>query len=282
MVLRLIAMHQMIYPTDTCVFVDVEHSWDPAWAKLMGVDPEQVIVVAPDYAEQCVDMVESFMFAADCGLVVVDSLAALATANELDSSAEKANVGGASNPVGKLVRKTTHALSVAAKEGRLPTLIYINQIRHKIGVMFGDPETQTGGNAPKFQVSMMVRLYGKNKTDPKISKTMPVLKDVSFIMKKWKVPILAGNGKFEMAMIPHDDLEIGDCQDWNTVSQMLKDFGQFEKHPKKGWVILGEDYPTAQAFRDKLYTDKQLGVEVRQALIERALAEGKMLEASVE
>ena len=274
--LRAIAMHQMLYPELTCVFFDIEHSFDPAWAKLMAVDTERLIVVSPGYAEQCVDMVESFLYADDCGLVVVDSLAALVTTNEADSSAEKAVVGGASNPIGKLVRKTTLALAEAGKAGRLPTLLYVNQTRYKIGVMFGDPETMPGGNAPKFQASLWVRFYGRNKMDPKVSKTMPVLKEVSFILKKWKVPVLANSGRFEMAMIAHDDLAIGDCQDWNSVSQHLKDFGQFAKAepPKKGWVVLGEEYPTAQAFRDKLYQDRAFGAEVREALIARALAEG--------
>ncbi len=276
LVLRLIAMHQALFPDLTCCFMDIEASFDPAWAQQMGVDTEKLIVLQPSYAEQCVDMVESFLYAEDCGLVVVDSLAAMVTTNEGESSAEKAVVGGASNPVGKMVRKSTLALAEAGKAGRRPTLLYVNQIRHKIGVMFGDPETMPGGNAPKFQVSLLVRLYGKNKTDPKVSKTMPVLKEVSFILKKWKVPVLANTGRFEMAMIPHDELAIGECDDFGTVSQYLKDFGQFGKAapPKKGWTVLEEEYPTLQAFRDRLYGDKAFGREVRQALIARALAEG--------
>jgi recombination protein RecA len=278
LILRSLAMHQFLYPDLTCVFFDIENSFDPVWAKLMGVDTDRLIVVQPSYAEQCVDMVESFLCADDCGLVVVDSIAALVTTNEADSSAEKAVVGGSSNPVGKMVRKTTLALAEASKMQRYPTLIYVNQIRHKIGVMFGDPETMTGGNAPKFQVGLLVRLYGKNKMDPKISKVMPVLKEVSFVLKKWKVPVLAANGAFEMAMVAHDDLGVGECDDFSTVHRYLEDFGQFEKGDKgKGWVILGEAYATQQLFRDRLYQDKQFGAEVREALIKRALQEGVAL-----
>ena len=281
--LKLIANHQMLYPDLICVFVDVERSFDPVWARLMGVDTDRLIVIVPDYAEQCVDMIEEFLYAKDVGLCAVDSLAALATSNEIESSAEKANVGGSSNPVGKLVRKTTTALGVAAKEGRMPTLIYVNQIRHKIGVMFGDPETTPGGNAPRFQISLWLRLYGKNKMDTKVSKVMPVLKEVSFILKKWKVPVLAKDGKFEMAMIPHNDLAIGQCDDWNSVSHHLKELGHVENHGgKKGWTVLTEHYDTIGAFRDRLFKDVKFGTEVRSALIARLLEDGNLLGDSPE
>jgi recombination protein RecA len=277
LVLRLMMMHQLMFPELTCIFFDIEHAWDPVWAKRMGVDPKRVIVMKPDIAELCVDIMVQFLHAEDCGLVIVDSIAAMVTANEIGSSAEKAIVGGASISIGNMVRKSTLALAEAGKLKRYPTLIYVNQVRHKFGGPFGDPERQPGGYAPRFQASMMVRLYGNNKVDPKINKAMPTIKEVSFIIKKWKVPVLATEGKFEMAMIAHDGLEVGACDDWNAISSMLKDNGQLEKSTK-GWMALEVEYPTLQAFRDKLYGDSAFLAEVRQALIARALADGKLLE----
>ncbi len=272
------ASHQRLYPHLTCVFVDVEHSCDPAWARLLGVNMDKVIVIKPDYAEQAVDMVESFLYADDCGMVVIDSLAALVTTSELEASAERANVGGASIVTAKLVRKTTLALDQAEKKEHFPTLIYINQISYKIGVMFGDPETMPGGKRPYYQASIILRVYGKNKIDPKVSSVMPVLKDVGFILKKWKCPILAASGRFEMATMAYNGLKVGQCDDMSTVTAYLKAFGEFEKAEKKGWTIAGEHYDTIQPFETRLYTDADFGAKIRQSIIERMIAGGELLE----
>ena len=270
-----IAHHQRMWPDLTCAFFDVENSLDPAWASTLGVDMEKLIVIRPSYAEQLVDMVESLLYADDCGVVAIDSLAALVTTQESASSAEKANVGGSGLVTGKLVRKTTLALGEAEKEGRYPTLFYINQIRFKIGVMFGNPETTPGGNAPNFQAGIRLRVYGKNVMDNKVSTVMPVLKETTFVINKWKCPILAASGKFAMVTHPHNGLEAGQCDDFNTVAEYLKSFGLFEKGPKgKGWVIVGDSYDTIAQFKEKLYTDRKFGTEIRQAIIERLLQEG--------
>lgn len=282
-VLLAIANHQRLWPDKVCVFVDVEQSLDPAWAKRLGVDTEKLIVIRPDYAEQMVDMVESLLYTEDCGIVAIDSLAALVTTSELEASAERANVGGSTLVIGKLVRKTTLALGSAEKAGRYPTLFYINQIRSKVGVIYGNPETLPGGNAPNFQAGMKLRVHGKNLMDPKVSSVMPVRKDTTFAIQKWKVPILGTTGKFEMVTIPHKGLETGQCDDFNSVSEHLKAFGMFEKGPKdKGWIIVGSHYDTIAPFKEKLYSDAQFGGEIRQALIERMLKEGQLLDASDE
>jgi hypothetical protein len=98
---------------------------------------------------------------------------------------------------------------------------------------------------------------------------MPVTKEVSFIIKKYKCPILGMNGKFEMAVMAHNGLSIGQCDDFNTVSAYLKSFGEFEKDAKKGWIILGQHYDTIQPFETKLYTDPVFGAKVRADIIER-------------
>lgn len=276
LVLLAIANYQRMYPDHWCIFFDVENSYDPKWAGVLGVNDKRIIVINPSYAEEVVDLCEQFLFAPDTGIVAIDSLAAMVTSQELSSSAEKANVGGAGLVVGKLVRKTTHAMSEAWKLKQFPTLIYVNQTTFKIGVMFGDPETMPGGVKPRFQANLWVRLYGKNINDPKVSKTMPVIKDTSFIIKKWKVPILSASGKFEMVTYPHSGFKPGETKDWNSVSQYLKDFDCLEKNGK-GWEMLGEEYPTLEACKERIYTDKLFGMQVRQALIDRVMAKGELL-----
>ncbi|MCL4743815.1 MAG: hypothetical protein KJZ83_00220 [Burkholderiaceae bacterium] len=278
-VLLAIAKHQMLWPDKTNVFFDVENSFDPGWAEKMGVDTAKLIVIRPDYAEQLVDMAESLIYTDDCGIVVIDSLAALVTTQESDSSAEKANVGGTGLVTGKLVRKTTRALGAAEKAGRFPTLFYVNQIRHKIGVMFGNPETTPGGNAPNYQAAIRLRVYGKNIIDNKVSSVMPVRKETAFVVNKWKVPILSASGKFTMVTHPHDGFTVGQSDDVGTVAEYLKTFGMFEKAEKgKGWTVVGDHYDTQQEFKDKFYADEKFGNEIRQAIIERLMKEGELIE----
>lgn len=138
--LKIIANYQRLYPKETCVFVDIEGTYDVKWAKKLGVDVDSLVRLRPLTAEEAVDMVQAVLLAEDCGLVVVDSLAALITDNEAESEAAKAAVGGASAHIGKMVRKTTQALNKADMQGRSPTLIYVNQTRFKVGFVLGDPE----------------------------------------------------------------------------------------------------------------------------------------------
>lgn len=274
LLLRAIAWHQRMFPDKVCALVDLE-TMDPDWARQLGVDVDKLAWIRPSYAEQAVNIVESLLYAEDCGLVGIDSIAAMITTMEAEKSAEAGSMGGNSIVVGKLVRKSTLALNEAEKANRAATLIYINQTRMKIGVMFGDPETMPGGNAPFFQAALRVRTYGKNKIDTKINKVMPVIKEISFILKKWKVPVVAAAGKFDMVMIPHNGFLPGETDDWNTLSSYLKSYGQFEK-AKGGWLILGQIYPTIDAFKSRIYEDRAFGEEVRDALIARVVKDGLM------
>ncbi len=277
--LMTIAAHQLMFPDKVCVFFDIENSFDPAWARLLGVDTTKLVVIRPSYGEQVVDMAESALYTDDCGIVVIDSLAALLTTSELQASAERSNVGGSTLLIGKLVRKTTLALSEADKKGRQPTLIYINQVRSKVGVVYGNPETMPGGNAPKFQANIILRVYGKNEMDTKVSSTMPVKKEVKFVISKWKCPILSAGGTFSMATLPHQGLKVGQCADFNTVSEYLKSFGQFEKDAKKGWVILGQHYPVIDEFKTRLYNDPAFGADVRKQIIDKMAQGGDLLQS---
>lgn len=274
-----IAMHQRLWPGLICVFVDLENEFDPVWAAQLGVDTKKLVVLKPAYAEEAVDLIEGMLHAHDVGMVVLDSVAAMVGTAELEKSAEGATVGGVSLIMGKLYRKTVAALSAAEKEGRYPTLFYINQVTTKIGVMFGDPETTPGGNKPRFQSAIILRVYGKNIVDKAISDVMPVAKEVNFVIKKWKTPILSASGKFTMATQPHKGLQIGQCDDFNTVSEYLKAYGKFEKGDKnKGWDIFGEHYDTIAPFKDRLYNEPLFGAGVRQFIIDTMLKQGVLEE----
>lgn len=282
--LKSIARAQKLWPEKTAMYVDVEGAYSGLWAEKMGVDIGKLIVLVPDTAERMVDMVESLLYATDVSVVVVDSLAALVTGKELDSDAEDAMVGTSGLLINKFYRKTTRALNVARQAGRLPTLICVNQIRYKIGVLYGDPETMPGGPSFKFASSLTVRLYGKDEVDKEVNKDLPAFKVVSVIVKKHKVPIVARSSEFRMAVIPNPTLglEIGEAYDWNTVLSYLKASELLVKDDKKWRLTLvdtGEvmEFLTQDEVRALSKSDPELYDRIRQSVVAVAVKSGAVV-----
>ena len=272
MALKAIANAQKISPDKKCAFVDLEGHYDPAWGALLGVDNSKLIHVIPDFAEQTVDIVEALLYASDLDVVAIDSLAALITANEIDSSAEKAVVGGSGLVIGKLYRKMSLALNKARKAEREPTVIAINQVRQKIGVMHGCPDVMSGGNAFKFASSLTEKLYGKDAMEKKIHPTLPCYKHCTGTIQKKKVPTTAKTFEFDMAIIPipSKGLEVGDTNDWGTLFGRLKDAQMLVKG-KKAWVLEGEEYRVLEDLRTYLMDDYETYIKLRQQVIDYAI-----------
>ncbi len=252
------------------VFVDLENSLDPEWAAKCGVLVDELIVLRPDTAEQTVDVVEAVMYAVDVGIVVVDSLGAMTTDNEIQSGAEKVIVGGASLIVGKMVRKAGVAMGVERKRNHFPTLVLINQIRIKIGVMFGDPEIMPGGNAVKFAASLIVRLYGKDKIVKDIHPTLPAFKEVSAIIKKWKVPVVARSFEYELCLVPHEGLALLESPSWGTVSNFLKKHGVIRKDGLK-WFCQDVEFPTLGAIQHAYQSVPELRLALQQEVVAKEM-----------
>ena len=132
-------------------FVDAEHALDPAYAKKLGVDVDNLLVSQPDYGEQALEIVEALVRSGAIDVVGVDSGAALVPKAELDGEMGEAQMGLQARLMSQALRKLTGAVSKSRT-----CLIFINQIRDKIGVMFGNPETTTGGRALKFYSSVRI------------------------------------------------------------------------------------------------------------------------------
>ena len=144
--------------------------------------------------------------------------------------------------------------------------------------MFGDPETMPGGNKPFYQASIILRVYGKNKMDTKISSVMPVAKDVELRHQEMEVPDPVGLRQVRDGDHGAQRPEGRPVRRLQQVRAYLETFGEFEKAPKKGWNIFGEHYDTIQPFETKLYTDPEFGYKVRQSIIERMVSGGTLLE----
>ena len=132
-------------------FVDAEHALDPAYAKKLGVDTDNLLVSQPDYGEQALEIVEALVRSGAIDVLVVDSVAALVPKAELDGEMGDSHMGLQARLMSQALRKLTGTVAKSRT-----SLIFINQIRDKIGVMFGNPETTTGGRALKFYSSVRI------------------------------------------------------------------------------------------------------------------------------
>jgi recombination protein RecA len=132
-----------------CAFVDAEHALDPAYARKLGVNLDELLISQPDTGEQALEITETLVRSGAVSVVVVDSVAALTPKSELEGEMGDAQVGAQARLMSQAMRKLTASISRSNC-----MVIFINQIRMKIGVMFGSPETTSGGNALKFYASV--------------------------------------------------------------------------------------------------------------------------------
>jgi recombination protein RecA len=133
----------------TCAFIDAEHAFDIAYARKLGINTENLILSQPDNGEQALDIADTLIRSGALDLVVIDSVAALVPKAEIEGDMGDSHMGLQARLMSQALRKLTASISKSKS-----ILIFINQIRMKIGVMFGNPETTTGGNALKFYCSV--------------------------------------------------------------------------------------------------------------------------------
>ncbi|WP_245211387.1 recombinase RecA [Neoroseomonas oryzicola] len=137
----------------TCAFVDAEHALDPGYARKLGVDVDNLLISQPDAGEQALEIADTLVRSGAIDVLVVDSVAALVPRAELEGEMGDSHVGLHARLMSQALRKLTGSV---AKSNTL--MIFLNQIRLKIGVMFGNPETTTGGNALKFYASVRMEI----------------------------------------------------------------------------------------------------------------------------
>src|SRR4051812_15540341 len=172
----------------TCAFIDAEHALDPIYAKKLGVNIDDLLISQPDTGEQALEITDTLVRSGAIDVIVVDSVAALVPKAELDGEMGDSHMGLQARLMSQALRKLTGSISRSNC-----TVIFINQLRMKIGVMFGNPETTTGGNALKFYASvrMDIRRVGAlkdgeevigNRTKVKIvkNKVAPPFREVEF------------------------------------------------------------------------------------------------------
>lgn len=193
-----------------CAFIDAEHAIDPKYAKALGVDVDELILSQPDSGEQALEITEVLIKSGAIDLIVIDSVAALVPQAELDGEMGDSNIGLHARLMSKAMRKLAGAMAANNCTG-----IFINQLREKVGVMFGNPEVTTGGRALKFYSSIRLEVRKSeaikngadvigNKTNVKVAKNK-----VAPPFKSCQVEIYYGEGISHVSEIINLGVELG-------------------------------------------------------------------------
>lgn len=229
--------HQRLFPDQTCVFLDVEGSaardirmhGERSWMHQLGVDMDALELLIPDHAEAIADMIWAFVQAEDCGLIVVDTLATMATHDELHKKkADEAMVGGSSMVVNRLTRKIHAGVKTALRteeDRSLPTVIFVNQERAKAAMAYGDPTTLPGGLGQLYLALLQIRLWSKAVLDKDVNSRIAVRREVRGTIKKHKFPVFQQSFEYEMAVLPHNGLRVGQCAgEWSMVRKYMQEY----------------------------------------------------------
>lgn len=264
------------------VWVDLEGTMDPTWMAKFGIDMDDLIVVKPSFGEEAADIVDALTRASDVALIIVDSLAILSSAKEggnaegSGQSMENFDVGSAALLAKRMVNKLCWAFAAENARGHRPTIIFINQTRFKIGVKFGDPETMPGGNSPKFNSALTVRLsrdLQNTKIDKALHPTMPVFNATFGRVKKSKVPVRQIEFHYDLCVLPVDKggvtIRVGESDSWGLIKMRLQAGGELAPAKPKGWSLFGKTYDTQEPLRQLYYNDKAFQHKCQQAVLEK-------------
>lgn len=235
-------------------FIDAEHALDPSYARKIGVKTDDLLISQPDNGEQALEICETLVRSGAVDLIVVDSVAALVPQAEIDGDMGDAQMGLQARLMSQAMRKLTGIISKTKA-----TVIFINQIRMKIGVMFGNPETTTGGNALKFYASVRVdiRRIGQIKDGENISGNRTKIKVV-----KNKIAAPFRTAEFDI-MYNEGISKTGDVLDLGVQYNIIEKAGAFFKY--NGETIGQGREAVKRLFKEKPELMNGIEAKVREA-----------------
>jgi recombination protein RecA len=238
-------------------FIDAEHAMDPTWARKLGVRLEELLISQPDTGEQALEICEMLVRSNAVDVVVIDSVAALIPKAEIEGEMGDQHMGLQARLMSQAMRKLVGCISKSRT-----TVIFINQIRMKIGVMFGNPETTTGGNALKFYSSVRIDVRRINTLK---EGEVAVGNRVRAKVVKNKVAPPFKQAEFDI-MFDHGISYEGDLVDLAAEQGIIEKQGSWFSY---GAVRLGQGRDTAKNF---LAENKDLSEEIRAAVLAKVMA----------
>jgi len=247
----------------SAAFIDAEHAFDPSYAKKIGIDVDNLIISQPDNGEQALEIVDGLVRSGAVDIIVVDSVAALTPKTEIDGEMGDSKMGVHARLMSQALRKITGSISKANC-----VVMFINQLRDKIGVSFGNPETTTGGNALKFYSSVRIDVRRqaaplKNKDGEaygSLTKVKVVKNKVAPPFQKTEFEIIYGEGISKVSEIV----------DWGTDFDILSKSGAWYSY---GGTRLANG---RDAMKTLLYDNPEMAEEI-EGKIKEAVKEGKVV-----
>ena len=237
-----------------CVFIDAEHAFDPVYAKNLGVNIEDVLLSQPDSGEQALSIAETLITSNAIDLVIIDSVAALVPQAEIDGNMGDSHVGLHARLMSQALRKLTPSIAKTNV-----TLIFINQIRLKIGTAFGNPETTTGGNALKFYASIRIDIRRSS-----------IIKDKDIIIgNNTKVKVVKNKLSSPFKIVEFDILYGEGISHINEIINLGCFFNVI--HKSGSWysyngVKVGQGKDNVRQYLQK---NKEIGKEIKQKILQK-------------
>ncbi|NVP17873.1 recombinase RecA [Candidatus Gracilibacteria bacterium] len=236
-------------------FIDAEHALDPEYARKIGVDIDNLLISQPDYGEQALEITEKLVNSGAVDLIIVDSVAALTPKAEIEGEMGDSHMGLQARLMSQALRKITGSINKTNC-----TVIFINQIRMKIGVMFGSPETTTGGNALKFYASQRLDIRRKGKIESGAGMEKEVMgSETTVKVIKNKIAPPFKEATFDV-MFNEGISKLGEILDIGAEIGVIKKAGAFYSY---GETKLGQGRENSKNF---LKENPALAVEIEQVI----------------
>jgi RecA/RadA recombinase len=248
----------------------VHNTWDQKWARGLGINTDSLLLSEPEYAEQSLDIAEALLRDGNIDILAMDSLAFMTPEKEIEQSASKETMGSQSRVLGKGIRKFVSALNhMGNTTGRKPTVFFTNQVRFKIGVMFGNPETQPGGMAPQFAATTEVKfktakyeiekVKGEKEEKEAIDIDLMLVKPLSvlftFKCEKNKQGHSMMEGGYRVALGNTETHKKGDVLDASVIMDQAERYEILKKEGSK-WLCAGVPFGTKGEIESLLVKDQ--------------------------
>lgn len=233
--------------------VDVEHDFDIEWAGRLGVNSDRLLYASPDTAEQAIDIYDSILRTGQVDLMVLDSVAAMAPSEEIRKSAEELQQGLQARLMGKFTRKVTSAMNAVSREyHRFPAQIWINQLREKIGMLFGDNRVQPGGKSQLFTANVIVDMWSskwqKERRDTDLKEDFRseigsmVRMNVKTLKNKTAPPLQSGS--YDMIVSGENAGQVDELKYFLAMAEKFGLYMEEGSGAKKRWHVGDEKYKT--------------------------------------